>query len=429
MANKFFALLATAAALTSAVPATALTIVLNDAGGFTNNQAALDDFRAAAAYWQSVITTNVTVYIDISLASLPTNVLGSTSTTQTNHAVQFVENRLKAGASASAVDQTVVANLPTLVASAAGTGGINVITPGYTDATAGTGIDTSKGVYDTVGSFTTAGDASNDNNNIYIGMSTANAKALGYTFVDGASDASIQFSSDFAFDYNPRDGIDPNKLDFVGVATHEIGHALGFLSGVDVYDELGTGSPNASANCGTTAAPLLCQNLPAQQYSIGDVLDLFRFSNDPNKLNGGKPTLDWTTATDSFFSLDGGKTSLALYSTGAYTGDGSQASHWKDNQYFRGTPGCPIAGPSIGIMDPTFAPCQGGIISAIDLAAFDAIGWTLNVDALQNPAYAFTTAQVADLVPEPSTWAMMIVGFGMTGAMWRRAARARNEFA
>ena len=421
MTTRLMALLAAGLLASTAVPASALTIVLKyDANsGFANNQAALDGFKAAAAYWQSVITTNVTVNIDISLAKLPTNVLGSTGTTQTNHAVQFVENRLKANSSGSSVDKSVIANLPPLIASAQGLGGVNVITPGYTDPVAGTGIDNTKAVYDTVGSFTSPTDPSNDNNNIYIGMSTANAKALGYTFADGASDASIQFSSEFAFDYKPGDGIDPNKIDFVGVATHEIGHALGFLSGVDTYDILGSAGPLASQNCGTDANPILCQNLPLQQYAVADVLDLFRYSNDPNKLNGGKPTLDWTTKTDSFFSIDGGKTSLALFSTGSFNGDGDQASHWKDNQYFRGTPGCPIAGPSIGIMDPTFAPCQQGIVTGLDLAAFDAIGWTLNVDALKGN-YAFTTGQIADLVPEPATWAMMIAGFGMVGMAARR---------
>ncbi len=42
--------------------------------------------------------------------------------------------------------------------------------------------------------------------------------------------ATISFNKNFAFDFNPDDGIDPDKVDFVAVATHEIGHALGFIS-------------------------------------------------------------------------------------------------------------------------------------------------------------------------------------------------------
>ena len=40
----------------------------------------------------------------------------------------------------------------------------------------------------------------------------------------------IAFNSAFGFDFNPGDGIDPDKTDFDTVAVHEIGHALGFSS-------------------------------------------------------------------------------------------------------------------------------------------------------------------------------------------------------
>src|SRR4029453_8954702 len=46
-------------------------------------------------------------------------------------------------------------------------------------------------------------------------------------------DGTLTFNSGVNFDYNPSDGITPGATDFVAVAVHEIGHALGFISAVD----------------------------------------------------------------------------------------------------------------------------------------------------------------------------------------------------
>jgi hypothetical protein len=69
-------------------------------------------------------------------------------------------------------------------------------------------------------------------------MSTSNAKALGLVAGNAPGiDGSITFSSNFSFDLDPSDGISAGDYDFVGIATHELGHLLGFVSGVDVLDE------------------------------------------------------------------------------------------------------------------------------------------------------------------------------------------------
>src|SRR5262249_39642856 len=93
-------------------------------------------------------------------------------------------------------------------------------------------------------------------NNTYLDVSTANLKALGITtdangqaVDDGVTaDASITFSSDFTFDFDPSNGISPGALDFVGIAFHEIGHALGFFSGVDIVDYYSGSGPGAPTN-------------------------------------------------------------------------------------------------------------------------------------------------------------------------------------
>src|SRR5207253_6605455 len=62
-------------------------------------------------------------------------------------------------------------------------------------------------------------------------VSEAMARAIGLlpaTAQSTDSAARIAFNSNFTFDFDPSDGITSNAIDFDAVATHEIGHALGF---------------------------------------------------------------------------------------------------------------------------------------------------------------------------------------------------------
>jgi hypothetical protein len=176
-----------------------------------------------------------------------------------------------------------------------------------------------------------------------VGMTTANAKVLGLQSPSASLDAIIRFNSTFGFDFNPGDGISGGQFDFLGAATHELGHALGFISGVDDIDRTG----------GTLSDESFSSNL----------IDLFRFS--AASLAAGPGFTDLSADNrPKFFSVDGGVTQSALFSNGYYNGDGNQASHWKD---FLG----------IGIMDPTAFPGELMAISNNDLRAFDVLGYTL----------------------------------------------------
>jgi len=149
--------------------------------------------------------------------------------------------------------------------------------------------------------------------------------------------------------------------DFVGVAIHEIGHALGFVSGVDTVDFS------------------IVDMSDLDGFAVYSTLDLFRYTADG--------VLDLAAVSDSYFSLDGGFTDLGLFSTGSENGDGAQASHWKD-------------GMGLGIMDPSANPAgQINTVSGLDLIAFDAIGW--------------------NLIPEPST-ALMGIFAAMLACVRRR---------
>ena len=195
-------------------------------------------------------------------------------------------------------------------------------------------------------------------------MIRTNAKALGIlnrsgTGLDGAivinnlSGQPIRWNYDFL--NNP---VPTNTLDFLSVGLHEIGHNLGFVSGVD---KPGLLTSNGSGDDDDDSASGADNPTP---------LDLFRYS----KASAALGIVDLSTGGDSFFSVDRGKTILGHFATGVDTtlgGDGEQASHWKQQD----TPS--------GIMDPILAAGQRKSISTLDLQVMDAIGWDLqqfNID-------------------------------------------------
>jgi hypothetical protein len=368
-----------------------------------------------------VLTDNVNVSLEIGFSSLGSNILGSTGS---NSQVAYVSDVYRAiGADrTSQIDQTAAANLP---AQHGPDGAINMVVNGYAAPA------TERGYTDNRVRF----DNDRSANNYVLDVNTANLRALGFTSdangdpIDSSADGSIVFSSDFAFDFDPTDGIDTGKSDFIGVAIHEIGHALGFVSGVDTYDLVsGPGSPIAGEINGipiTYAQALrLGILIPGvfnlEDFAVGSVLDLFRYNE--NRL------LDWSTSDAmKLFSVDG---STAVYgngafSLGAFNGDENQASHWLQPADQSTRDGA--CSNFLGIMNPYICGGQGDAVTGLDLAAMDAIGWDLSADARDQANYSFSTAdayRAFATVPEPVTWAQFVLGFGMIGAIARRRMRA-----
>ncbi len=367
------------------VPASAGPVInLIDIGGVTGSPAE-QGFKIAAKYWESVLTNNATLNFNVGFSNLGPGILGSTGSALYTYLPIADYYALLGATGTSALDTQALANLSPL----SGTDSVTVRVPEYFDpgnlsgvAEAGTRI-------------------APDNNYISqtIALSLANLKSLVNVFQDEV-DAQIQFSNQFNFDFNPTDGITPGSYDFIGVAVHEMGHALGFISGADDF--------NYSTGI----------DFPVDEFWWGYGADMFRYS--------APGVLDWTFGTNSYFSIDGGATAYldGLFSTGEVFGDGWQASHWKEPA----SQGCT---DFRGIMNPYICNGKGDSVTALDLALFDAIGWNTTIDVAGTPGYAFSTADMynAFAVPEPTGLALMLAGFGAMGAAMRRQRRSAGTAA
>lgn len=342
-----------------------LTFVLNDLGGVGIGTNARAGFEAAGALFSGLFKDNITIRLDVRFSALGPGILGSTGSTTNTVGYNNVRTALVSDAKTFFDDKAI----GTLAAAPIGF---------VTNEPPGAGaIDSRLRFFDSNNSF--------DNNNINV--NTAQMKAMGLTPVyaannPGQRDGSVSFSSAFTWDFDPTDGITPGSFDFVGVAAHEIGHALGFRSGVDLADV------NALPGVALPGARGL------NNIAWGTVHDLFRYGDF-----AGEFVRDWSIGGGPCYTINGSNC-IAPLSTGRLNGDLRQASHWKDDQLLNIV-------PPLGLMDPT-ATGPGGtrppqVFTKFDLIAFDAMGYDL-----------------ASAVPEPQSWAMLIAGFGLIGATLRR---------
>jgi hypothetical protein len=279
----------------------------------------VNGFIAAGNRWSAIFNDNANVRVTIDFPSLGAGILGSAGSNQVVYSYPTYRAALQADRT-STDDFTGYASLPT-----------------------GSTFTVRRRNIDTPGTFITETSGAIASN---VVVNQAHARALGL-YSGTASDASISFSSNFSWDFDPSNGVSSGTFDFIGVATHELGHAMGFVSTVDDFDFYGEGA-------GPQRASLADSSVPG--FAWLNPLDLYRYSS-----NGIR---DVSYNLTSYFSLNGGASNLGNFSTGSYNGDGWQASHWFEQT------------PTLGIMDPAIASATVASIQSRDIVALDTIGWS-----------------------------------------------------
>jgi len=257
-----------------------LDIVLRGTAQLDNFPEAKAAFLRAAARWESLISTPITVVIDVDYGTTrfgtpypSPNILGSASS------------------------QTLTGDIYTSVRSALGARAANSTEAALYAALPALSLPTD------LGATTRAA------------VTTANLRALGLiaatadpaTETNFGAPPSIGFNSGFQFDFNPDDGITAGKTDFDAVAVHEMGHVLGFISSV------GARELSATAQIEPTT------------------LDLFRFRPGTTISTFGSAQRILSSGGEHRFFANRPELGLSTGRNDGTGGDNRQASHWKDD--------------------------------------------------------------------------------------------------
>ncbi|MCA1633855.1 MAG: NF038122 family metalloprotease [Acidobacteria bacterium] len=315
------------------LPSAGLRIVLHGTAQLEQHPAAKQAFIVAANRWESLISTPITVVIDVDFGvkffnaatDYPTGVLGQTGSSSQVSTISNVHGSLNQSAT-NAGEAALYNALPSASVPIEFGGATSSVTN--------------------------------------VRMTFANARALGLRSdianPDAVAlmlgDAGIGFNSAFGFDFTPDDGIDSDKTDFDAVAVHEIGHALGF-----------------SSSSGGTNTPTSLSLLDVFRFRPGTG-SLATLATAPRVMALGGEQVFFNNHT-STHAATLGATELGLSTGGpsgdSTTGDGRQSSHWKDDALVL------PARPFIGIMDPNIGRGQRKQISDNDLKAFDTFGYSI----------------------------------------------------
>jgi hypothetical protein len=333
-------------------------------------------FEIAGAVWSQYLVdpVKINIYVE-AVNNLGSNIAGSALPGMDSKSIESITKALTADATSS-YDKTAVATL------------------------AGLGKE-----FDVLVGYNVAQDIKE------VNYSTAVGKAMGLVKADDKKlDGYIAMNKNVQWNYNYSSNTVQGGVDYLSVAMHEIGHVLGFVSGVDNGDLLQQEQLMLEQSIGSIANKYKDQVEQALGMKTNDlknfvrtldnsgrkalvaqlqqitginddtlndymksikkmetdyftVMDLYRYSDDSfakgmNEIGRGE---------EAYFSIDGGKTELGHLADG----EEDQASHWADDHDHGHE-------HSYGIMDPSISIGVRDFMNSLDLKALDVMGWNLN---------------------------------------------------
>lgn len=232
------------------------------------------------------------------------------------------------------------------------------------------------------------------------------ARKLFFTSSDPL-DALIVCDLSIGYDYDATNGIAAGAVDFEGVITHEVIHALGFQCAIDF------------ANPGDPALEVWPMDLYRLDLDAGPSVTLTEFSTLPRILRYDVDAISalQTNTTVGIYPMASGVPPV---------GSGDQASHWKQAS--------PPGINEIGIMAPGVlaGPTASTPMSPPDVLALDIVGWAIDsplTHSAPEPAALLSPADqsfVSSLTPTLS-WDPDPIAEHVYVSVFRRVAGVNHE--
>lgn len=311
-------------------------------GPFEAPTAVLAAFEQAAKVWQDVLVDDVTIYVITSFAELDADAgLGGWKPEFLEFPAEDVYAALREDAS-SPNDRRALRAMPL---------------PGEPRVIPGENGQDRK-VF-TLNAWLTSREGEYRQRSLtHLSLTLAQAKALVLIPAEEESwDMTLNINSDIHWDMDPSDGIESGQFDLVGTLVREIGHGLGFFSGLD--------------------SPLYI----VQPEKVFGIFDLFRFND-----GSGEARWDLGRGGNPFLSIVDGRESLGLLCADPEPG----AGYWRK--------AAADASP-LGMMSGEEIRGREGVLQECDRVAIDLVGW--EVRGLMDRAAAREMSKDGQLLRSP----------------------------